>query len=185
MLFAPVMIDAAAFQVCAPIQSALQLFNPRYDRFWMPPLLAHPAVHCSLIAMKRRSLYGVSRLFQLERYVPTPASSRSLFVVVDVHLACCTRWKPWFQAPVSGADVEEPCPMLSLLICSSQNRFTRFRWLACSVSRRFGCSGPLLSLLDGISGLPLVPSAATYVHLLRSPALRLRNMLMSLPLPRS
>ena len=43
--------------------------------------------------------------------------------------------------------VEEPWPMLSLLICSSQNRLNLLRGVAWNVRRRFGCSGPLLSLL--------------------------------------
>src|SRR5471032_523983 len=113
--------------------------------------------------MRLRLFPGVSRLFQLDRYVPMPASSSSLFVVVDVPLACCTRWNPWFHAPVSGAVVAEPWPVLSLLICSSQNRFTRLRAVGWKVRRRFGCSGPLLSALAGLSGLPFSPLAATYV----------------------
>jgi len=74
--------------------------------------------------------------------------------------------------------------MLSLLICSSQNRFTRLREFAWIVRRMFGWSGPLLSLLAGYSGRPSFPSAGRYVHLERSPALTLWNVEMSLPLPR-
>ena len=42
--------------------------------------------------------------------------------------------------------------MLSLLICSSQNRFSLLRCETWNVSRRFGCSGPLLSLFAGWFG---------------------------------
>src|SRR5262245_8096205 len=98
MLCVPVMYDADALKVCAPIQSALQVPCPRYDRLAMPPLVGHDAVHCSVTCwgtwFSGRSLPGRSRVFQLDRYVPRPASSSSLLVSVDVYFTCCTRCHP-------------------------------------------------------------------------------------------
>src|SRR3989442_13056105 len=71
----------------------------------MLPLSAQPRAHCSTTrTMSRDGLPGISEPPQRLRYVPTPASSRSLLVTVDVHVACCTRWPYGARyVPVSGA----------------------------------------------------------------------------------
>src|SRR5881409_1727895 len=75
----------------------------------MLPLSAQPRAHRSTTrTMSRDGLPGISDPPQRLRYVPTPASSSSRLVTVDVHVACCTRWPYGCRyVPVSGALVAE------------------------------------------------------------------------------
>ena len=59
----------------------------------MLPLVAQPAVHCSVMPTSCvKLLPGCGVPPHWLQYVPKPASSRSLLVIGDVHVACCTRW---------------------------------------------------------------------------------------------
>src|SRR5437870_13471993 len=71
----------------------------------MLPLSPQPRAHCSTTrTMSRDGLPGISDPPQRLRYVPTPASSSKRLVIVDVHVACCTRWPYGLRyVPVSGA----------------------------------------------------------------------------------
>src|SRR6476619_5814625 len=73
----------------------------------MLPLAAQPAVHCSTTrTMSRVGFPGISDPPHRLRYVPMPASRRSLLLTGDVHVACCTRWPYGLRyVPVSGAEV--------------------------------------------------------------------------------
>src|SRR5688572_5446739 len=76
----------------------------------MFPLSGHPPAHCSTTRMRSRLLPGRSRPFQFCWYVPSPASSSSRLVAVDVHFSCCRRELPLpgLTVPVSGAAVGDP-----------------------------------------------------------------------------
>src|SRR5438552_11781116 len=94
MLLAPVTYAAEARQVCVPCQSAAQ-FSERYWRPAMFPFAAQPVVagQASVTRMRSRvGLPGISDPPQRLRYVPTPASRSNLFVIGELHVACCTRW---------------------------------------------------------------------------------------------
>src|ERR1700730_13710488 len=111
MLLLPVTHEAEARHTWAPIQSLPQVACPRYSRPGMLPFVAQPAVHCSCTWMSARLLPGSSLPPQSDRYVPTPASNRSLLVAVIVHVACCTRWNsPALNDAVSGEAVDDPAP---------------------------------------------------------------------------
>src|SRR4051812_33309820 len=106
MLEAPVTYDAEARHECVPCQLAAQ-FSERYVRLAMLPLAAQPAVHCSTTrTISRVGFPGISDPPHRLRYVPMPASRRSLLLRGDVQVACWTRCPYGLRyVPVSGANV--------------------------------------------------------------------------------
>ena len=156
----------SVFQSCAAIAS-----GPGCRRWSAQPagaLFGHPNQAAIVVRAARACSSSTGRC----RARPRAAACSS---TVDVHLTCCTRCQPWFRPPVSGAAVAEPAPMLSLLICSSQNRFSLLRGETCTVSAQVRLHRPvavalrpagqvgLVGPLGDVAGVPVVEHARDVV----------------------
>src|SRR3954468_12593778 len=75
----------------------------------MLPFAAHDGAHCSVTPTSCvKLLPGCGMPPHWLQYVPKPASRSSLFVIGELHVACCTRCpKPERYVPISGAVFDE------------------------------------------------------------------------------
>src|ERR1041385_2461893 len=92
--------------------SATYELLPRYERPAMPPLAAHPPVHASTTGISALALGRLNCVpYVSMMLVPKPASSSTLLVNGELHVACCTVGIAWLLPRASGAVVALPPPM--------------------------------------------------------------------------
>ena len=151
------MYDAEACQPYVPLQGRDQ-FCARYVRFGIVPA-------CSTTRIRSRLLPSCSRPPYRMRTVPKPASNRNRLETGEVQVTCCTRCgRPTVCVNASGEVVAFAPPMHETQrSCSSQNRFTLLRGVACSVSLR-------LAFFHVPSSVAWWVRSGSYVHLAGSPA---------------
>ena len=114
----------------------------RYTRPGMLPLAAHPLAHCSATRIKSRVGFGSrSKLPSAKFTVPNTASTNSVFVTGDDHVACATcMGRP--STPTASGDTRggSGAPGVApvhvrQMICASQKAPTLLRGVTCHVTR--------------------------------------------------